>query len=158
MRVRVIWFGRPAGSPYEDQVEVYRRRVTHRWPAEDLPARPSSHGGDPLAPLAEEAATVRRLTPERWGLVALTRGGRGLSSPELARELALLEGAATPGLAFVIGSDLGLDRDLVHTAHLRLSLSALTLPHLLARLLLWEQLYRSTQILAGGGYHRQGVQ
>jgi len=40
----------------------------------------------------------------------------------------------------------------------RLSLSAMTLPHLLARLLLWEQLFRATQILGGGSYHRDGVQ
>lgn len=158
MRLRVIWFGRPGGSPYEEQVEVYRRRVAHRWPAEDLPVRPGRHPGDPRDTLNEEAAAARRLVPERWGVVALDRRGRAMSSDELAAELADREGAAVPGLAFVIGSDLGLDRSLVRAADLGLSLSALTLPHLLARLLLWEQLYRATQILVGGAYHRQDLQ
>jgi 23S rRNA (pseudouridine1915-N3)-methyltransferase len=158
VRVRVIWFGRPGGSPYEEQVEVYRRRVAHRWPSEDLPVRPGRHAGDPLETLAEEAAFVRRLVPDRWAVVALDRRGRVMSSEELAADLAGREAAAVPGLAFVVGSDLGLDRTLVREADLSLSLSALTLPHLLARLLLWEQLYRATQIIIGGGYHRQALQ
>ena len=61
-------------------------------------------------------------------------------------------------MVFAIGSDLGLDRALVEGADEQLSLSAMTLPHLLARLLVWEQLFRSTQILGGGAYHRVGVQ
>jgi len=158
VRLRVIWFGRPGGSPYEEQVEVYRRRVAHRWPAEDLPVRPSRHPGDPLDALAEEATGARRLVPERWLFVALDRRGRAMTSDALAAELATRERAAVPGLAFVIGSDLGLDRSLVRQADLGLSLSPLTLPHLLARLLLWEQLYRATQILVGGAYHRQDLQ
>lgn len=158
MRLRVIWFGRPGGSPYEEQVEVYRRRVAHRWPAEDLPVRPGRHAGDPRDTLAEEAAAARRLVPERWPVVALDRRGRAMSSDALAAELAAREEVAVPGLVFVVGSDLGLDRTLVREADLGFSLSALTLPHLLARLLLWEQLYRATQIIIGGGYHRQALQ
>lgn len=154
----MIWFGRPGGSPYEGQVEVYRRRVAHRWPAEDLPLRPGRHAGDPQGTLAEEAASARRLVPERWPVVALDRRGRTLTSEGLAAELTAREGASVPGLVFVVGSDLGMDRSLVGEADLGLSLSALTLPHLLARLLLWEQLYRATQIITGGAYHRQDLQ
>ena len=158
MRVRVIWFGRPGGSPYEEQVEVYRRRVSRRWPAEDLPVRPGRHAGDARETVGEEAASVRRLVPERWAVVALDRRGRAMSSEDLASDLAVREELAVPGLVFVVGSDVGLDRTLVREADLGFSLSALTLPHLLARLLLWEQLYRATQIIGGGAYHRVGVQ
>jgi 23S rRNA (pseudouridine1915-N3)-methyltransferase len=63
-----------------------------------------------------------------------------------------------PGVLFAVGSDLGLDRGFVDQAGEQLSLSDLTLPHLLARLVLWEQLFRATQILGGGSYHRDVVQ
>jgi len=158
MRVRVIWFGRAAGSPYEEQVEAYRRRVAHRWPAEDLVVRPSPRAAEPRVALAAEAAAARRLVPDRWSLVTLDRQGRTMASEDLAAELTARQEAGAPGLAFVVGSDLGLDRQLVRGADLSLSLSALTLPHQLARLCLWEQLYRATQIITGGAYHRQVVQ
>jgi 23S rRNA (pseudouridine1915-N3)-methyltransferase len=160
MRVRVVWFGRPAASPYEDQVRTYRRRVEQRWPAEDLPLRSVSGGRDqdPRRVLRAEAEAVRRVVPERWRLVTLDERGRSVSSEGLARYLEQAEGSGDPGLVLVVGSDLGLDLKLREEAALSLSLSPMTLPHLLARLLLWEQLFRASQILGGGGYHRRSVQ
>lgn len=158
VRLRVLWFGRPAGSPFEAEVERYRQRVSHRWPAEDFPLRPAPRSAPVDTALAEEAAAVRRALPDRWRLVALDQRGSSTSSESFARELAELETAACPGLAFLVGSDLGLDPTLRAGADRCLSLSAMTLPHLLARLLAWEQLYRATQILSGGGYHRHVVQ
>jgi 23S rRNA (pseudouridine1915-N3)-methyltransferase len=61
-------------------------------------------------------------------------------------------------VAFVVGSDLGLDPGLARTADRVVSLGPLTLPHRIARLVLWEQIFRATSILAGGRYHRLGVQ
>ncbi len=58
----------------------------------------------------------------------------------------------------MVGSDLGLDPELVRTADRVVSLGSLTLPHRIARLVLWEQLFRATHILSGGRYHRLGVQ
>ena len=81
-----------------------------------------------------------------------------MSSEQLASWLATAEQRSTVGVAFVVGSDLGLARDLREECDLVLSLSTMTLPHLLARLLLWEQLYRATQILGAGRYHRPRVQ
>ena len=62
------------------------------------------------------------------------------------------------GVLFTIGSDLGLDKELVSRADEKLSLGPMTLPHLLARLLLWEQLFRAANMLGGGAYHRVKVQ
>ncbi len=158
MKLRVIWFGRPGGSPFEAEVADYLRRVGRRWPAEDVPARPARGGraGDPRRVLTAEAETVRRLVPAGYRLVALDRRGRGLSSQELAAWLGGREGEGVEGVALAIGSDLGLDPELAASADLRLSLGAITLPHLIARLVVWEQLFRATQILGGGGYHRAG--
>lgn len=159
MQIRVLWFGKPAASPYEQQVETYRKRVTRRWTAEDVPLRPVSTGraADAARALAAEAETVRRRTPRGWCTVALDEHGQQLDSIGFARLLEKLEVGATPGLAFIVGSDLGLDQDLCREARHKLSLSAMTLPHLLARLCLWEQLFRATDILGSGRYHRLGV-
>ena len=160
MRIKVIWFGRPAASPYEAQIDTYRQRVDRRWPAEDrgLRAATGRQHTDLRRLLSMEADKVRRQVPGSWWTVALDERGKQLDSVAFARYLGDLEAAGTPGVAFCLGSDVGLDQDLCRQARLRLSLSPMTLPHLLARLCLWEQLFRATDILGSGRYHRLGVQ
>jgi 23S rRNA (pseudouridine1915-N3)-methyltransferase len=159
VRIRVIWFGRPGGSPYEAEVATYRRRTGRRWPAEDLPLKPvrSGRDGDPRRAVAAEGEAARRLVPAGWRLVTLEEGGRTLTSEAVAQWLAGAEADGRDGVALVVGSDLGLAPELCASADLRLSLGAVTLPHLIARLVVWEQLFRASDILAGGAYHRRGV-
>ena len=154
----MIWLGRPGASPYEAEVATYRQRTSRRWPAEDLPVKPvhSGRDADPRRAVAAEAGAVRRLVPSGWRVVALEETGRQLDSEAFARWLESAESAGTEGVALVVGSDIGLDPDFAASADLRLSLSSMTLPHLLARLMLWEQLFRAGDILAGGAYHRRG--
>lgn len=160
MKVRVAWLGRPSASPYENQVETYRKRVARRWPAEDCPLRPISGGRDhdPVRALRLEAEALERQCEQGWWVVALDERGRSRDSRGLASWLAGLEDGGRPGVVFAIGSDLGLDRVFIDRADERLSLSPMTLPHLLARLMMWEQIFRATQILGGGAYHRVSVQ
>jgi 23S rRNA (pseudouridine1915-N3)-methyltransferase len=160
VKLKVVWFGRPASSPYEKLVETYRRRVARRWPAEDLPLRPVAGGraGDPQRVLRREAEAIASHRDPSWPLLALDERGATRGSEEFARWLARLEREGPPGLTFVIGSDLGLHGDVVASSDYRISLSPMTLPHQMARLVLWEQLFRSTTILAGGAYHRVCVQ
>lgn len=141
-------------------MEIYRQRVHRRWPAEDRPLRPAGGGRDkdPLRSLRQEAAAVERLLDPGWRLVALDEGGRLHDSGSFARRLDRFEAGGTNGLLFAIGSDLGLLADLLDHADEHMSLSPMTLPHLLARLVLWEQLFRATHILGGGAYHRISVQ
>jgi 23S rRNA (pseudouridine1915-N3)-methyltransferase len=87
-------------------------------------------------------------------LVALCEEGQSYDSLAFAKAL---EGSGSERLAFVIGGADGLDPELKEQAHWRLSLSPLTFPHELARLLLLEQLYRASSILLGGPYHRPGA-
>ncbi len=160
MKIRVIWFGRRGATGFDEQVETYRRRVAQRWPAEDRVVKPvtGGRGEDPRRALREEARALVKIIDPGWTTVALDEGGRRCTSVEFARRLADLEDRSTQGLDFVIGSDIGLDRGIVADAAWTLSLSAMTLPHPLARLVLWEQLFRATHILGGGGYHRATVQ
>lgn len=86
-------------------------------------------------------------------LIALDERGRSWRTPDLAEYLdaALHEGR---DLAFVIGGADGLDQRCLNAAECRWSLSALTLPHMLVRVIVAEQLYRAWTLLAGHPYHR----
>ena len=160
MKVRVAWLGRLTASPYEREIETYRKRVHRRWPAEDRALRASAGGRDkdPERVLRLEADVLMRHLEPGWRLVALDERGPVHTSEDFAKGLQQHADRGLEGVLFVIGSDLGLDKDLVVRADEKLSLSPMTLPHLLARLLLWEQLFRSTSILGGGAYHRVEVQ
>ena len=93
------------------------------------------------------AGKIRRRIPKNLRLVALDERGRDLST----KQFALLLAEPT---AFVIGGAEGLDPSLKREASLLLRLSALTLPHALAQVLLCEQLYRAATLLTGHPYHR----
>ncbi len=101
-------------------------------------------------PAAEAQAVLAALRPDER-LVGLAEEGERLGSVDLARRL---EGFGSDRLAFVIGGADGLDPALKIRSAWLLSLSALTFPHELARLLLVEQLYRARSILQEGPYHR----
>ena len=160
MKVRVAWLGRPTASPYENEVETYRKRVHRRWPAEDRPLRPSAGGRnkDPERVLRLEAEVLMRHLEPGWRLVALDDRGQTHNSEAFARRLQKHADGGIDGILFAIGSDLGLDKELTARADEKLSLGPMTLPHLIARLLLWEQLFRASNMLGGGAYHRVSVQ
>src|SRR5262245_51884668 len=147
----VVWMGRRQRA-WDALCEDYRERVERFVPAREILLRPGAGEGEDR--LRAEASAVRKALPQPHRLVTLARRGRGLGSRELADLLARTRDEWPHALAFVIGSDLGLHAELVAGAHLSLSLSALTLPHQLARLVLWEQLFRGLSLGAGIKYHR----
>jgi 23S rRNA (pseudouridine1915-N3)-methyltransferase len=160
VKVRVAWLGRPTASPYEREVETYRKGVHRRWPAEDRPLRASTGGRDkdPGRVLRLEADILMRHLESGWRLVALDERGPAHTSEAFAKRLQKHADLGVEGVLFALGSDLGLEKDLVARADEKLSLGPMTLPHLLARLLLWEQLFRAANMLSGGAYHRVEVQ
>jgi 23S rRNA (pseudouridine1915-N3)-methyltransferase len=86
-------------------------------------------------------------------LIALSPEGKQMSSPELA-EFLQKEVVTYGRLAFFIGGPLGFSDEVLTTCHLQLSLSLLTFPHEMARIILLEQLYRACTILSGEKYHK----
>lgn len=106
------------------------------------------------ATLEKEGKRILAAVPKGAKLVALCVEGKGCTTPELA---SLLAGMAVNGegnIAFAIGGSHGLSPQVKSSAALRLSLSALTMPHQLARLVLTEQLYRVMMMQAGRTYHK----
>jgi 23S rRNA (pseudouridine1915-N3)-methyltransferase len=100
-------------------------------------------------------AELGRAVPREATVIALDPGGDAVTSRELAKRLERWGGRGKGELAFVIGGAEGIPEPLLTAAHARLSLSSLTLPHRLARVLLLEQLYRAFTIIRGEPYARE---
>ncbi len=101
---------------------------------------------------AEVAEKLSRNIPGRSRVVALEIDGRDLSSRELANWLGRAENDSVQTIVFLVGGAYGLPQRISKSADLRLSLSAMTFPHRLARLFLAEQIYRGFSILRGEPY------
>ena len=101
-----------------------------------------------------EAELILGARPPGARLVALDQKGAGWTSRDFADRLAAWRDAGTGAVAFAIGGAEGLGPSVIESADAVLSLGAMTWPHLLARCMLLEQLYRAQQILAGHPYHR----
>lgn len=104
--------------------------------------------------MAAEAPLLARAIPDGAALVVLDERGQMLSSPEFAARIAGFRDAARD-LAFVIGGTDGIDPGLRSRADLAVSFGRMVWPHMLVRVMLAEQIYRATTILAGSPYHRE---
>jgi 23S rRNA (pseudouridine1915-N3)-methyltransferase len=119
---------------------------------EDDRARAHRHLPVEIVDVEDDSALARRW-PKDGETIALEPGGVSWTTEELARQLERRMTHGTRSLTFVVGGADGIPAALVAKAHLRLSLSALTLPHRIARLVLCEQVYRALTIIRGEPYH-----
>jgi len=119
----------------------------------ELPAAARGKGADLAAAARAEGEQLLRAIPAGARVVALERTGKAVSTMDLATSLRawMQEGRDS---AFLIGGPEGMDDAVLARADLKWSLSALTLPHALARVVLAEQLYRAWSITANLPYHR----
>ncbi len=149
--MRLVAVGRDAAGPEQDLFQRYAKRMT---PALTLVALADGVGA-PAEIKRREAALILGKIANSDFAVALDQGGVMPDSVGLARLMDDWK-AHGRGLVFVIGGAEGLDATVLARAGAVLSLGALTLPHMLARVVLAEQLYRAQCILAGHPYHRAG--
>jgi 23S rRNA (pseudouridine1915-N3)-methyltransferase len=150
----VLWAGRHQRSNWEDICAGYRKRIARLAPVRDVPVRARAGAEDPQRLRAEGQALLAAVPPSAW-TIALDSRGEVLSSEQLAERIARLKAEWPHPVAFLIGSDLGLDRAVLTTARATLSFGPLTLSHELARAVLYEQLFRALSIEAGMSYHRE---
>ncbi|HEV2856623.1 MAG TPA: 23S rRNA (pseudouridine(1915)-N(3))-methyltransferase RlmH [Thermoanaerobaculia bacterium] len=150
----VLWAGRHQRSNWEEICESYRKRIARLSPVRDLPVRARAAADDPQRLKAEGQALLAALPPSAWTF-ALDSRGETLTSEQFAERLSHLKKQWPHPVAFLIGSDLGLDRAVLDSARTVLSLGPLTLSHELARVVLYEQLFRALSIEAGMSYHRE---
>jgi 23S rRNA (pseudouridine1915-N3)-methyltransferase len=141
-----------AAGEYQKRLSAFCRIDVEEIPEARLPENPSRAEID--AALKTEADAILARLPKASAVIALCIEGVELDSRELAARLEKLAAAGTSRLAFVIGGSNGLHGDVKDRAVLKLSMSRMTFPHHLARIMLLEQLYRSYMILSGGKYHK----
>lgn len=150
----VAWAGRHQRSNWEEICASYRKRIARLATVRDVPVRARAAPDDPQRMKGEGAALLAALPPSAWAF-ALDSRGELLSSEQFAVRLSRLKEEWPHPVAFLIGSDLGLDRAVLDGARAVLSLGPLTLSHELARVVLYEQLFRALSIEAGMSYHRE---
>ena len=152
MRWRILCIGRDRKGLYAPLTDNYLQRL-QRTRSVSLEIVAEAAGDDARA-RATEAQALRRRIREREMVVALDERGIELTSNALAERLGKAEQASGRDLCFLLGGASGLDEALKRDADWQLALSRLTLPHLLARVLLLEQLYRCETILRGEPYSK----
>ncbi|MGR3494167.1 23S rRNA (pseudouridine(1915)-N(3))-methyltransferase RlmH [Citreimonas sp.] len=155
MRVHLCVVGRLRAGPERALIDDYLGRFDKTGRALGLgPARvvevEDKRGGG----MAAEAALLRRAVPDGAYLCILDERGRVMDSPAFAHEIAARRDQGRGDMAFVIGGADGIDPALRAEADMALSFGTMVWPHMLARVMLAEQLYRAASILAGSPYHR----
>ncbi len=159
MRIHIVAVGRMKRGAERDLAERYLTRAAAAGRALALTGFevsevPESRANSSPARKSEEARALAAAISDGI-VVALDERGRTPDSERFAKQLADWRDSGRPAASFVIGGADGLDPAFVAGADLALSLSALTWPHQLVRVLLAEQLYRATTILSGHPYHRE---
>lgn len=158
-KVTVLCVGKLKETFYAAAVAEYQKRLQRHCkleivelPEQKLPDTPSPAEIDQA--LAREAATLEERPPRGGAVIALCIEGTELSSEALSKKLSQLTAAGASQLTFLIGGSFGLHERVKARADLCLSMSPMTFPHHLARVMLLEQLYRAYQIDAGTKYHK----
>jgi 23S rRNA (pseudouridine1915-N3)-methyltransferase len=155
MRLTIIAVGRLKAGPEHELVEAYAKRL------KGSPARLGPLTIHEIDERKDAAAQSRTLAELLAGMapaakiVALDERGDALTTRAFADRLALWRDDGVPDAAFLIGGADGLSALARERAHLTISLGRLTFPHLLARALIAEQLYRAASLLSGHPYHRE---
>jgi len=150
----VVWAGRHRRDDWDGLCDRYRERISRFVKLSEIPVRSR---GNPAADnrLRTEGEAIMSAVPANSWTVALERQGKQRSSRDIAAWLEQRLREWPHPVAFLIGSDLGLDSEVRAGAREQLSLGPLTLPHELAKLVLFEQIYRGFCITAGIKYHRE---
>lgn len=150
MNITIIAIGKSKNPSINALIKDYTTRVM--WPCQCIEIIPKKDSPTPAARKIYEAGLISKHIPTDAHLIALDSHGKNPSSPDLAGHLA--QCAQTHGACvFLIGGADGLAEELLLRANYTLSFGANTWPHMLVRVMLFEQIYRSQQILNNHPYH-----
>ena len=151
MKILIASIGILKKSPEKDLMNSYLKRFEGSIQIKEMDVKKKL---PPSVLKKQEGTLLMSCVPPGAYLVALDEKGKEFSSNELAEYLRILQVQGHSQIIFAIGGANGLAQDVKARANLTLSLGRLTWPHLLARIMLVEQLYRGQQIIKGHPYHR----
>jgi 23S rRNA (pseudouridine1915-N3)-methyltransferase len=160
MRIVIAAVGRARNAPEDAIAADYLERALALgrklgFQNIELAIVETSRAGSPQARMAEEEKRLTAKIPKGARIIALDERGRTMTSEAFARHLAKLRDGGGD-LVFLIGGPDGLSPSFRDAANERLAFGPQTWPHMLARTMLAEQIYRALAILAGHPYHRGG--
>lgn len=141
-----------AAEEYEKRLKGYCQFRLLELPEHKLPENPSP--AQISAGLAKEAEQIMQKIPKGAWFCILTPEGTLLSSEALALKMQQIKGTGKSSACFLIGSSFGIADSVKKAADFKLSMSPMTFPHHLARIMVLEQLYRAEAIQAGSKYHK----
>ena len=159
MSMAILCVGKLKEKPYRQMADEYLKRLGRFGKIEEieLPDLPEPEGAgeaeETRIKLREVEAILGRIKPGDR-VICLTIGGKRMSSEALSRHLQEEKTRGVSRFVFVIGGSLGLGDNVLSRADEELSMSDMTFPHQLARVMLLEQLYRAEKIAAGQRYHK----
>lgn len=158
MSTVILCVGKMKEKPYREMADEYLKRLSRFGKFEEIevPDLPENTGSSALEEQvkAKEGETLRSRIRPGDRVIALTIPGKKTDSLGLARHLQELRVSGVSRMVFVIGGSLGLGNNLLARADEEMSMSPMTFPHQLARVMLLEQLYRAEKIIAGERYHK----
>ena len=160
MSTAILCVGKMKEKSYRQMADEYLKRLSRYGKYEETeipdlpePASGSSEALEEQLKGKEGEAILARIRPGDR-VIAMTIGGKRRSSEELAKHISDLKTGGVSRFVFVIGGSLGLGGNVLARADEELSMSPMTFPHQLARVMLLEQLYRAEKINAGERYHK----
>ena len=154
MRLHFVWIGKTKERHCAALVADYLARLARFTTCEVSELKEPSGSSDEQRVIALEGEKILTAVGRDDFVVLLAEQGRQFSSPALAEFVGARQQAGVKRLAFIIGGFAGVGVQVKRRANLHWSLSPLTLPHEIARVVLTEQLYRAYTLLAGLPYHK----
>lgn len=145
LKIDVIAVGKLKNGPFYELLQEYQKRIRWKLTVHELEAETQE---------AEIARITARLDNDAI-IIAMDERGNGLKSIDFADTINRFQESGTDHIQFIIGGADGLNDDIRGRANLLLSFGQQTWPHMLARIMLLEQIYRAQQIIAGHPYHRE---
>lgn len=158
LSINIICIGNLKEKYFKDACAEYLKRMTPWAKAKVVELSeeklPSNNEKEIEAIIKAEGSRILEAIGDKAYVIAMCIEGKGLSSIDLSKKIsdAMLSGFST--IDFIIGGSYGLSPEVKSRANFKLSMSALTFPHQLARVMLLEQTYRSLSIINGTRYHK----
>ena len=159
MKITLITVGKIKERYFEDAIKEYSKRLSRYCKLEIIQVADEKTPDEPseaqrLQILKKEGERLKKVLAKDAFHVALAIDGQKMDSVRFAARLEQLGVSGVSHVQFLIGGSLGLDRELLDGADLKLSFSDMTFPHQLMRVILLEQLYRAFRIINGEPYHK----
>ena len=157
MKITLLFNGKTEEDYIEQGLKVYERRIVRyiTYQRTEIPSPRIQAGAKESFVREAEARLMQKHIPEASELILLDEMGRMMTSNEFAALLQQKMNAGTKNLVFAVGGPYGFHESIVKQSSLKISLSPMTFPHQLVRLIFAEQLYRALTILRNEPYHHE---